>query len=376
MASTLHLPTSLANLVTGVSGLDGMLASPMLMLPRGMYPGENLSALYNINPSESQVDPSYTSTSQIQNITYANYTYGDCQLAEELFGYPQYYQFLYPSTMHVLTGAENLWNGQNTIASEPDEGQGVTVAVIEVGFIAPIVLQQFAQQVWNNPNQIVNRLTFVGVGQPAFGLPNTFNNWVLTGLDYGWTLETALDIEYIATMAPMAHIDVIGVGSPAFSSFDLAYQQSALYLSTGNSESVPSMLSVYSGQGAQLTSIPQAAASVSITSNSYGSPEWEVAFAGSSVYLTVENTLLSEMNGVGITNFFASGDDGTNDMASSPSVPADSTGATAVGGGMLTAYGPNGQVFPVTNNTLFTYSAYPYVPLYIVPAAGVASFTY
>lgn len=375
VASTLRLPSPIANLVTGVSGLDGMLASPMLMLPKGIYPGENLSAQYNVNSSQAQADATYFSTSAIQNITYANYTYGNSSFAQ-FFGFPQLYQFLYPSTMHVLTGAQNLWDGQNTIASEPDQGQGVTVAVIEVGFIAPIVLQQFAQQVWGNPNQITNRLTFIGVGQPAFGLPNTFNNWVLTGLAYGWTLETALDIEYIATMAPMAHIDVIAVGSPAFSAFDLAYQQTALYLSTGSSEPVPSMLSVYSALGAQLTSIPQAAASVSITSNSYGAPEWEAVFFGSPVYMVVENTLLSEMNGVGITNFFASGDGGSNGMASSPSIPADSTGATAVGGGMLTAYGPNGQEFPASTNTLFTYSAYPYFPLYIVPAAGTASFTY
>jgi subtilase family serine protease len=369
VASSLSLPSPIAGIVTGVTGLDGMLASPMLALPKGLYPG--LTGTPQYSGVSTSGDLVYYGTSSIQNISYANYTYSYSFLSNDL------YQFLYPSTMHVLTGAVTLWKGQNTIASEPDQGQGVTVAVIEVGFIPPSWLQQFAQQVWGNPNQITNRLTWIGVGQPAFNLPNTFSNWVLTGFIYGWSIETALDIEYIATMAPQAHIDVIAVGSPAFSAFDMAYAATAQYLSTGASSLVPSGLSVYSGDGQTLDVLPAAAASVSITSNSYGAPEWETVFDGSPVYATVENTLLKEMNAVGITNFFASGDFGTNFVASSPSVPAIATGSTAVGGGMLTAVGPNGDEFPVTNNFVFAFSAFLNLqPLTVVPAQGVGSFTY
>jgi len=39
VASSLSLPSPIAGIVTGVTGLDGMLASPMLALPKGLYPG-------------------------------------------------------------------------------------------------------------------------------------------------------------------------------------------------------------------------------------------------------------------------------------------------------------------------------------------------
>ena len=345
----INLPSSVASQVSGVVGLSGAMATPNIALPQGFYPGVNLTALFGANSTTVSPAATYFSTSQIQGINGGNYTWGNAMFS--FFGLPPQYQFLYPSTMHMLTGANNLWNGQNTIASEPDQGQGVTVAVIEVGSIPLSWLQSFSQQVWGNPNQITNRLSVIS---PGFG--QTQSQMIMSGFMWGWSLETALDIEYIAAMAPLAHIDIIGVPAPFFSAFDQAYAYTAQFLTSGAS----------------------AAASVTITSNSYGSGEAYVGLFGSPMYLTVENTLLEVMNAVGITNFFASGDyaASASGTANTAGMPAISPGSTSVGGGMTTAYGTNGQEFPVTGNTLFTFSTFPYFPLYVVPAQGLASYTY
>ena len=379
VAGIMSLPSPIAGLVTGISGLDGAIASPMLVLPQGMYPGMNASATVANGTSYTIGGNTYYSgTGAIQGISDANYTWGYANYFAQFFGFPSTpMQFLYPSTMHALTGANNLWNGKDTIGSESDQGQGVTVAVIEVGFIPTQWLSTFSQQVWGNPNQIANRITYIGVGTPSFGLPNTFNGWVTDGGFYGWQLETALDIEYLATMAPQAHIDLIAVGAPYFSSFDMAYAATATYLSTGSSSSVPSGLTVFGGTGVQSSVLSAQAASVSITSNSYGAPEWETVFFGSPVYVTVENTLLHEMNAVGITNFFASGDYGAEFMASAATIPGMAHGSTAVGGGQLTATGVGGAEFPITSNWVYANSAFlNNQPLSISPATGVGSFTY
>ncbi len=361
----ISLPSPIASYVSGIVGLSGAQAVPDIAAPYGVSPGgvygntNNLSALENFSTSGLVSSSSYT----VQNIQSGNYAYIPAEFAQILL--PGYtggnYQILFPSTMHVLTGATNLWNGLNTISSEPDQGQGITVAVIEVGSIYPSILQSFSQMVWNDSNHITNNLTVIPVGNFQY-------NPEATGLIYGWMLETALDIEYIAAMAPMAHIDLIAVPNPNFSSFDMAYQYIAQYLTNGQTP----------------------ASSITITSNSYGSGEVYTAFFGSPMYLTVEDTLLENLNAVGVTNFFASGDysgAASSSAANSAGVPAISPGSTSVGGGQVTAYGVNGQEFPASNTyfslgTLYEYVPYPpyviviTIPGFITPAMGVANYTY
>ncbi len=341
----LSLPEYISQYVSGISGLSGAMAAPALVMPFNMTPKSGVQP--NLSGNGSYNNP-YT-LSQIQNITYANYTWAPnsetptSAASENPSGG---YQFLFPSTMHVLTGASNLWSGKTTIDSEPDMGQGITVAVIEVGDLPLSWLQEFGKQVWNNSNQVTSRLSVI----------NLLGANLFDGEIYGWTLETALDIEYIAAMAPDAHIDLVAVPNPDFSSFDYAYQYIAENLTSGNN----------------------ATDSVTITSNSYGADEITTALEGAPMYITVEDTLLSELNAVGVTNFFASGDYGSYASlcmygATSAGIPAIATGSTSVGGGQLTAES-NGVEFPDTG--VYALSTLYNIEMQVAPATGVASFTY
>ncbi|EQD47338.1 subtilase family protein, partial [mine drainage metagenome] len=153
----------------------------------------------------------------------------------------------------------------------------------------------------------------------------------------GWTIETALDVEYAATMAPMAHIDIVAAASADFSAFNTVFSDVAQYLSQGQT-TLPASVGTVVAVGAQPVSsqaLPPGAGSISITSNSYGEGEEYAAFYGSPMYLTVENTLLEQLNAVGVTNFFASGDySGAEFLAANQAgMPAISPGSTSVGGG-------------------------------------------
>ena len=430
----LAIPASISTAISGVAGLGGLIAQPMISAPINWGPGQNLTALaeaYNAShpgalqptPYTGPSNPNVYSLNQIQGLAGANYTWtpGN-QFSFECFFYGLCgaTQTLYPSTMHALLGANNLWSGATTLSSEPDMGQGITIGLIEVGCLDLGTISSFSQQVWPTASQpgtpLVDRITQIGLNTPgSFFANNNYNGCLFNGAFNGWTLETALDVEYAATMAPMAHIDILASGSAQFSAFDTVYQDIAQYLSSGSTV-LPTSVGTVVAKGATPTStqdISQAAGSVSITSNSYGAGEEYVAFFGSPMYLTVENTLLEEMNAVGVTNFFASGDySGAIYLAANQAgMPAISTGSTSVGGGMTTAES-NGTIYPATNNVMcpsgyFAYNfdnyeglglgmqcmpnyfqGYPesflvqlcffscVTPQYIAPATGLASFTY
>ena len=430
----LALPSSISTVVSGVAGLGGLTAQPMISAPLNMGPGQNLEALisaYNASnpgalqptPYQGSPNPSAYSTDQIQGLAGANFTWAPG--APNSF-FCAFYgigcsatQTLYPSTMHALMGASALWSGQTTLSSEPDMGQGITIGLIEVGCLDLGTISSFSQQVWPTANQpgtpLVDRITQIGLNTPGqFFSNNNYNGCFFNGLFNGWTIETALDVEYAATMAPMAHIDILASGSADFSAFDTVYQDVAQYLSSG-ATTLPASVGSVVAEGATAVStqtVSRAAGSVSITSNSYGEGEEYAAFYGSPMYLTVENTMLEQMNAVGVTNFFASGDySGAEYLAANQAgMPAVSPGSTSVGGGMTTAES-NGQVYPVTNNVscpsgYFAYNFGSYdglglqcvptflagfsesqlafyceigfcaTPTFIAPATGLASFTY
>jgi kumamolisin len=75
----------------------------------------------------------------------------------------------------------------------------ITIAIVMAGGINPDDLKQYGAEVWNNPNNILSRLSALPV-DGSYGL-----NGTLFYTD-GDSNEMALDIEYSSTMAPAAHI--------------------------------------------------------------------------------------------------------------------------------------------------------------------------
>ena len=368
------LPASIQKEISGVSGLDGLYATPNAELPAGLSPATTAHSA----PEGPNGFSTTTNVSTIQSISGANFTWANLTptLYCVYYGLCGNYQFLWPSTMHVLTGAESLWTGSSAVGGLPDKGQGITIALVEVGCIFPSDISSFSQQVWGNPNQLPARVTQLALnGSTAFYQNNNLDNCLLNGEAWGWTFESSLDLEYVATMAPRAHIDVIGVPSADFSAFDSSYLSIAQYLTTGSTCSLV-------GSGITIVYGPaKNACSVSIDSNSYGTSEQSQYFFGSPMYVSVQDQDLEVLNAEGVTNLASSGDGGSFGVAASASIPAVSPAATSVGGGQLTAYGPHGQEFP--SGTSFCFGVYDPIGqtcsefnMTVAHAKGVASFTY
>jgi subtilase family serine protease len=388
----IFLPQSIANVVSGVVGLDQARATPDLALPAGLAPG-NMSIApvspHATNPCSSFNYGTCMTDAQAFNDSYGNFTwigtnatdpfcvnYNLCDMGD--------YQMIMPQTMPALVGAHALWNGSATIGNLPDTGQNITVAVVEAGCMSPWTLQNFSAQLWGNANQVTSRFTQFALSgldyAGTYGAQTTLSECIENGTVNEWSGETSLDIEYIAAMAPSAHIDLVGVPYSTFDEFDQAYQFIASNLSTGlpcpsSFGSVATLVGIANDTGA---------CSVTIDSNSYGTGEASIAFEGVPIYLTVENQLLNILSMEGITNFFATGDysGGAAWGMVQADMPSVAPGAIAVGGGQLTAKAPNGLAF---ENTSY------YVPmcedwsavgceynltLNVTPAAGIDSFSF
>ncbi len=362
-----ELPTGIAGVVNGIAGLDQMVATPNVALPYGLYPGLNAAlssqgsgaiactfGAYG-GPCDSELDEHQADSAH--DFLWTNFSSEG--LTCQYYNICGQYQFLFPSTMPGLTGATSLWSGDSALGSQPDKGQGITIAVIEVGCAIPSDLSAWSNMTFPGVgNQLNSRLTQIALDIPGLeSFPNTnLGDCEEQGYYAGWTLETSLDIEYAAAMAPQAHIDVIGIPYPGnFSAFDLAYSDVAQYLSLGStggtcaSEATLAAAGLYIVQGSAGTGT----CSVTITSNSYGEGEEYAYFYGSPIYISAEDQELELLNAVGVTNFFASGDAGGTYEAVNDFMPADSPGATSVGGAQITAEGA-GSPFPATAMN-FTY---------------------
>jgi len=234
-----YLPQQIAMHVLGIAGLDGAFAVPSLLhLNLSMTPLLNTSGDASINASQALY---YAS---------GNYTW-------TTFPAPyNNYQFLWPGTLPAVTGAHNLWYGKTTIDSERDMGQGITIAVTEVGLISPQTISEFSAEVFHNPNQLPDRFTEIGVD-----IPN-LTAGIQDAHEWGWTGETALDIEYIAAMAPEAHIVLVGVPNDLLEGFDVGYQAISQYLVNGSPLPPNPYVKIIYGPA-------QGATSISITSNSH-----------------------------------------------------------------------------------------------------------
>lgn len=341
----LSLPAALSTDIEGITGFDGETALPDL------YHDTSIT-------SAGVASPDGNFTSLASALYYKNGSY----LWTKFPAPENNYQFLFPGTLPALTGAYNLWDGNSTIASEPDMGQGITIAVTEVGFISPGTMENFSQYLFHNPYQVTDRLTQVGIDIPSF------QAGLIDAAQAGWTGETALDIEYIAAMDPDAHIDLVAVPNDQLASFDLAYAYIAQYLDTGSVQNLAGTpLEVFQGPN------DQAAYSVSITSNSHSFYSTEVSYFAAPFDVLVQEELVNILALHGVTQFFATGDSGSNNGGTvlQASRPVEAAGVVSVGGGDLTAE-DNGFEFPntgiITNISGFTMT--------VARATGIGSYTY
>jgi len=357
-----------------VAGLGTLFAQPEIASPIvGLSPATNLSAL-----GISTTIPTTPSVSSQWYLPPTKVLGGgdESACAEQDYTWAQLmgidWQFLFPCSMPALTGADNLWNGLSTISSEPDQGQGITIGIIDVGCPIPSDLQAFDQQTGVD---VLDHLTVIGLNTPFEYYSNSnLYGCIDNGFAYGWTVETSLDIEYAAAMAPQAHIDLISVGDAGLTSFDSAYQFTAQYLTSGSPATLPSAASVINLQtGATSQSVSGPVTTVTITSNSYGTGEELTAIYGTPQYLQLENEALDELAATGVTNMFASGDSGPTvyPFPVQGSIPALASGVTSVGGGMVTAE-YNGLEFPWT----WKYTCIGGQWMVVAPVSGIGSYTY
>ncbi|HXW66475.1 MAG TPA: protease pro-enzyme activation domain-containing protein [Thermoplasmata archaeon] len=391
----LSLPAGIAKYVDAVTGFGIQLAQPQVQ------------AMYATSPGE------LTSSTQVFNTTNGSWsqTYGDdwgeggyhYQDPFSLNGncaanYSWFYegdeatQLFFPSTMPTLEGACTLFTGADTILSERDYGQGITIAVVEVGAVDPAQLAAFSALTFPSgtyPNglttNLLDRLTYIDLGA------SSLSEAIDQGADYGWYIETALDIEYAATMAPEAHIDLVSVPDPNFSAFDEAYSFISANLVGKQVCDIPSTDPVFGPvfvYGATSDSNGGSACQVSITSNSYGSGETYTTYFGSPMYVTYTSQLLEELSIQGVTSFFANGDSGGVYAVVEDFMPADSPTTISVGGGQMTA-DDQGVLFPNTNKYAFLedfseefcyeYCCYSYEEgnwVEVAPVTSLYSYTY
>jgi subtilase family serine protease len=212
------------------------------------------------------------------------------------------------------------YNGDKT-------GTPITVAVVMAGGINPDDLREYSQEVWNNPNQILNRL----LPTPVDGAYTTNGTQYYTGGD---SLEMALDIEYSATMAPGAHIMPVYGPSLSYSNLDDDYATIA------NMGTVPNVVSNSWG-GAEDASL--------LYGNTWSNAQTVHAY----IMLLVAR---------GVTVLASSGDGGGFDTATGElagGFPATDPYVLSVNGIRTALAGPNGSVYPtpnigVTNFSLFT----------------------
>lgn len=338
-----YLPEQVAMHVLGIAGLDGIFAVPSLSQL-------NLSLASMLNTSGQ------TAINASQALYYAsgNYTWSPFS--------PPYgdYQFLWPGTMPAVTGAHNLWYGRTTISSEPDMGQGITIAVTEVGLISPQTISEFSAQVFHNPNQLPDRFTQIGVD-----IPN-LTAGIQDAREWGWTGETALDIEYIAAMAPEAHIVLVGVPNDLLEGFDVGYQAISQYLVNGQPLISNPYVKIISGPA-------QGATSISITSNSHSFEAIDTEYFASPFDVLVQEQLVNILAIQGVTQFFASGDFGSNNGGTvlQTSRPVEVPGVVGVGGGQLTV-NSNSIEFPDTG----IYTTISGMAMEVARATGISTFTY
>ena len=199
-------------------------------------------------------------------------------------------------------------------------GQGQTIAIIEIGF---------------TPSAVIDAsLSAFDAGDSANGLgyslpapPNIQEVDLSGGTDAGSEEETLLDVEWTHALAPAANLIVFEAAPGATDAQSLANFMTAVQEATQ-----------YNGALGQ----------VSVVTMSYGFPETDVP---ANQLATYDSVFTTPVNHVGITFLASSGDDGAGPQSrfggtEPPNYPASSPNVIGVGGTTL--------VFP-SSDTTFTY---------------------
>lgn len=194
----LSLPTPIAGGILSVNGFD----STRAFHTEHFYNPATLSDLSGSAISSSSVAPA-TGTVHFTNVTngfnFTNSAYFWFQYFSARRGYNFHYGGLTPGALDTMYNATPLinagYNGNST-------GKPVTIAVVMAGGINPDDIKGYGKLVWNNPNNLWNRLT-------AIPVDGSFTTNGTVHYTDGGSNEMALDLEYSSTMAPGAHLDAV-----------------------------------------------------------------------------------------------------------------------------------------------------------------------
>ncbi|HEV8050501.1 MAG TPA: protease pro-enzyme activation domain-containing protein, partial [Thermoplasmata archaeon] len=315
----LALPLPIASQISTVDGLD----SAVRAAPTNMINPDGFTAAAGSMPADDRaafLSAAYNAT-ETGNVTAAyNFT-------NHAFLWFRYYSHHYRQwrTYQVVTPAalDQVYQAMPLIdqgINGDSTGTPITIAIIMAGGINPGDIRGFSQLVWNNPTQIMNRLTAVPVDR-QFGL-----NGTITYTD-GGSNEMALDIEWSSTMAPGAKI--VPIYGPTLASNILDDD----YAAAESMNPAPNIVS--NSWGGEEDLWP----------NLYG-PNWANA-------LTMHDYFMF-LTARGSTVLASSGDGGGFDVNSgvlSGSFPATDPYVLSVNGIRTSLYGgANGQQFPYTNS--------------------------
>jgi hypothetical protein len=330
----LSLPTPIASGISTVNGLNtrSQFQTPLVQGPPAVFLDGAARSLSNpqaggLRPSSSPAaTPSVSPLSpvgaappgaNITNVTalynFSNHAFGWFQLFNRYYHSDIPWQIISPAALSAMYGALPLlnagYNGNST-------GSPITIAIVMGGGINPDDMRQAGLAIWNDPNQILSRLT-------AYPVDGTYG---LNGTHYatdGLSSEMALDIEYASTMAPRAHIDAVYGPCLCFTVLDDAY-----------------------------ATLENLAKAPNIVSNSWGGDEdggYGLAGPSWDNILSLQNYLML-LTARGSTVLASSGDGGGFDSSTgmlSGSFPATDPYVLAVNGVRTAVNAPSGGLFPL-----------------------------
>ena len=333
----LSIPTAIAKSISSIDGLTNLMTykPAMVLAPHG-------AGVHALSTLSSPSVTKYLSQSQVLNFSRHSFAWANVP------GYGLT-QFLFPTTMPLLYNATDL-------ISHGYNGKGITIAVVMGAGYNPSDLKVFSKEVFNNSNQLLNRLTAYPVNGAVMPGTTTFS-W-----SSGLAGEYTLDLEYSSTMAPGAHLDAVYGPDLSTMSLDTVYQK--------------------------IVSLPH---TPNIVTNSWGGDEdlWFNLYGPSYQNAYTMNYLFEVLASMGSTVFFSSGDSAgvgffTNFLT--PSFGSSSPYVVGVGGVRTVANSTSGK-FPTGNVSNFTLAPYSNQPanggfwfpnfgLNVANATGIASQSY
>jgi subtilase family serine protease len=329
----LSLPSPIASAITTVNGLDtnSQFQIPLEVGPSSVYldgaeahtnplagtsvqdePESSAATPFALSPIPA-APPGANLTNVTALYNFTNHAFGWFQLYNNYYHRDEPWQVISPASLSYLYDALPLlnqgYNGNST-------GSPITIAIVMTGGINPDDMEEAAQMIWNNPHQIMDRLT-------AFPVDGSYG---LNGTHYstdGGSSEMALDIEYSSTMAPRAHIDAVYGPCLCYTVLDDDYATLA------NLHTAPN-----------------------IVSNSWGGDEdggYGLAGPSWDNILSIQD-YIELLTARGSTVLASSGDGGGFDSSTgmlSGSFPATDPYVLAVNGIRTVADAPDGQAFPM-----------------------------